>query len=409
MTRPKYSIALPTLNGGETLSVTLPAMLQIDRDDVEWVISNNLSEDDTKDVVLGFDDKRIRYVEPPERLHHSRHLEFAYTNATGLWQGHMGDDDILFPSRFDVLDEVMKNTDAMVIRGGNLRYHWPEYPVPEQANHIDPCAFNGALYEMSARDFVTNQINDIIIYGGASWAVHRSIIDKVRHRCGHFVSPRNVEFFAMRAAAAASNKIALLGLPIYVLGRHSGSTGSQALYPKNEATRNDWDWKLEFPEPWPHCPFNYHGYAPISLDAAMGAAHHFPEIKEYVDLRWDFWLQRVHADIERLIRVGRLPENARSFFDEGMAKLPEFARRQWELRKSPDKLAEYNQAIDYRPPTPAPPLPTSDPQNNPGTTAYFGWPRSINGDDVGVRGIVDVPRWVENTYGGFFASRTVPF
>jgi glycosyltransferase involved in cell wall biosynthesis len=37
MPSPKYSIVLPTLNGAETLAVTVPEMLKIDRDDFELV------------------------------------------------------------------------------------------------------------------------------------------------------------------------------------------------------------------------------------------------------------------------------------------------------------------------------------------------------------------------------------
>ncbi len=49
---PKYSTVLPTLNGAETLSVTVPEMLKIDRDDFELVISNNQSDDNTHSTVI---------------------------------------------------------------------------------------------------------------------------------------------------------------------------------------------------------------------------------------------------------------------------------------------------------------------------------------------------------------------
>src|SRR5215218_7847117 len=109
--RPKYSIILPTLNGKRTLSVTLPAMLRTDRDDVEWVISENHSDDGTyqaiRDIVA--DDERVRLVRPPERLPLGKHLEFAYQQATGRWLSHVGDDDHLLPWRFQLLDQILED------------------------------------------------------------------------------------------------------------------------------------------------------------------------------------------------------------------------------------------------------------------------------------------------------------
>jgi Glycosyl transferase family 2 len=399
MMRPKYSIALPTLNGGKKLSLTLPAMLEIDRDDIEWVISNNLSEDDTKDVVLGFDDKRIRYVEPPERLHHSRHLEFAYTNARGLWQGHLGDDDIIFPSRFDVLDDVMKNTDAMVIRGGNLRYFWHDYPNPELANRVDQALFNGALYEMSGSDFAANQLNELVVFGGGSWVVHSKLIDKIRTRCGYFASPRHVEFFAMRAAVTAAEKVAMLSLPIWILGRHGASSANQVMTPKNEQTEKDWDWSLEYPEPWYHCPFDWHAYANISLDGALTVLEHFPELGERVQIDWVVWINRVIGDMERMIAVDRLPIEIRERFEDGLRRLPAEAERAWQSR-DPAKDRKY-----YPPAR----LPIHGVYDNMSTLALMGWPKNLRGADAGFTDIADLARWVEKTYAGFFASRTIPF
>ncbi len=42
----KYSIVIPTLNGYKTLSKTLPTMLQCSRKDVQWIVSDNCSDDE---------------------------------------------------------------------------------------------------------------------------------------------------------------------------------------------------------------------------------------------------------------------------------------------------------------------------------------------------------------------------
>lgn len=398
MNRPKYSLVLPTLNGGATLRLTLPAMLATDRDDVEFVISNNRSDDDTKEVVLDQRDRRITYVEPPERLHHSRHLEFAYTHASGLWQSHLGDDDLVFPSRFAVLDTATAQTEAPLIRGGNLRYYWHDYPNPELANRVDKALFNGVLYEMSGADFAAYHLNELVVFGGGSWVVRRDLIATIRERCGYFVSPRHVEFFAMRAAAAAADKVALLSLPIWILGRHGASSANQVLTPKSEQTKKDWDWSLEYPEPWPHCPFDWHAYANISLDGALHVLRHFPELGARAAIDWVLWINRIRSDMERMIAVGRLPADVRDRFADGLRRLPPEAARAWQER---DPAADR----DFYP---AAPLPIHGIYDNPRTLALMGWPRDLRGADAGFTDIVDLARWVEATYPGFFAGRTIP-
>ena len=58
----KYSIILPVRNGLETLSETLPFMLErIKRDDVEIIISDNFSKDSLDVLISQLNDKRLKY------------------------------------------------------------------------------------------------------------------------------------------------------------------------------------------------------------------------------------------------------------------------------------------------------------------------------------------------------------
>ena len=128
---PKYSIVLPTLNGRETLAIVLPAMLrEISRPDVEWVVSDNRSDDGGYEwlLKLATTDRRLRVVRPAHRLCIGEHLEFTYRFAKGEWLCHIGDDDLLLPNRFEILDRVIDQTGADIIRGRFLRYLWPGYP-----------------------------------------------------------------------------------------------------------------------------------------------------------------------------------------------------------------------------------------------------------------------------------------
>ena len=78
---PKYSLVLPVLDGAETLPITLAHLNKCPYKDLEVVISNNRSSDQTKYIVESFDDPRFKLVEPPNRLGWSENLAFAYQHA----------------------------------------------------------------------------------------------------------------------------------------------------------------------------------------------------------------------------------------------------------------------------------------------------------------------------------------
>lgn len=334
--RPKYSIILPTLNGKRTLSVTLPAMLRIDRDDVEWVISENHSDDGSYQAIreIVADDERVRLVRPPERLPLGRHLEFAYQQAAGRWLSHIGDDDHLLPWRFELLDQVLDDVgdDCGLLRGEYLRYSWPGYPEAATANSLDAARFDRSLELLSGPDLAADLLNRAHIHGGGAWVVRSDLASAVRRRCGSFASPQHVEFFAMRAAAAMSERVAILGLPLFILGRHTKSSGTQYFLPKGTSPDKTWNWSFEDPDRYRHSPFNWKSHSTLSLDAALAVQAEFAAELGDVSIDWRAWGKRIHSEMMRLVAYRQLPPRARQEFLSSVAALPAGASLLWRWR-----------------------------------------------------------------------------
>jgi glycosyltransferase involved in cell wall biosynthesis len=334
--RPKYSIILPTLNGKQTLSVTLPAMLRIDRDDVEWVISENHSDDGSYRTIreIVADDERVRLVRPPERLPLGKHLEFAYQQATGRWLSHIGDDDHLLPWRFELLDQVLDDVgdDCGLLRGEYLRYSWPGYPEAATANTLDAARFERSLEMLAGVDLAAELLNKAHIHGGGAWVVRSDLASAVRRRCGSFASPQHVEFFAMRAAAAMSRRVALLGLPLFILGRHTKSSGTQYFLPKGTSPDRTWNWSFEDPDRYQHSPFNWKSYNTLSLDAALAVQAEFAAELGDVAIDWRSWGKRIHSEMMRLVAYRQLPPQARREFLSSVATVPAGTALSWRWR-----------------------------------------------------------------------------
>lgn len=135
---PKYSIVIPTLNGYNGLKVTIPYILSSVEGDFEVVVSVNHSNDETLSFLQKIPDVRLRVVQPSMKLPHSEHLNFAYSHARGEWMGHIGDDDLIFPNRFQLLDEIVESCDLVV--GDSIRYVWPGNLI-EKENTISDNGF----------------------------------------------------------------------------------------------------------------------------------------------------------------------------------------------------------------------------------------------------------------------------
>jgi len=309
----KYSIIIPTLNGYSTLSKTLPEMLKIDRDDIEWVISDNCSDDGLYNFVKSINDHRIKLVRPNKRLTIGTHLDFAYRHASGEWQSHLGDDDIILSSRFKLLDILISRyPEADVFRGEVARYYWHDFPVSSLANKLSPSRYYTSEISLNTgKLYSQNLLNKKNIYSGGSWVVKKNIIDRVRNKTGYFSPPQTVEFFSMRASAYYSNQIVEFNLPIWINGRHAGSFGSQNLMDDKKVKSTEWDWSVEDPDNHVYCPYQYKGYIPISMDASLQFLECITPPSNKYSIDKEYWATAVLSETEHLIKENKLIKSFR--------------------------------------------------------------------------------------------------
>jgi len=289
-------------------------MLQCSRQDVQWVISDNCSDDELYDFVEKINDSRVLLVRPKTRLRVGEHLDFAYRFATGEWQSHLGDDDIIFDSRFSILDKVIeKNPDADLIRGELARYYWHDFSVAKLANTLSPAkSYTGGICAINGEEYGRKLLNTKQIYGGGSWVVRKEIVSKVRGKFGYFSPFHTVEFFSARVSAFYSRSVVEVDFPIWIAGRHSGSVGSQALMGEDKVKSTDWDWDFEKPDPHVYCKYNYNGYVPISLDASLQVVQKLESSFDKLLIDEVYWAECILIETERLIQEKKLPPSYRA-------------------------------------------------------------------------------------------------
>ena len=269
--KPKYTLVIPALNGLMGLRVTIPFMLRIPRRDFQIVISDNCSDDGSLDYLQSFKDSRLTVISPSNRLPHSEHLSFAYGFASGEWVNHMGDDDLIFPDRFERLDEIIKQAnqnDCDIIMGKSIRYIWPENSF-EPSNSLNTeglFAFTNSIEIVPGQTAYCQLINTLSIPGGGETLIRRELVKKVFDNFGYFCPPDPyVEFFGLRVCCYFARNVLKIDTPLYINGRMSKSIGNTLL-----AKEISFNWTFENPRKyWRYCPIDTYSYCTISLDAAL--------------------------------------------------------------------------------------------------------------------------------------------
>ena len=112
---PKFSILIPTRNGGKYLPYCLESILSQDYDDVEIIISNNRSEDETNSYLNTITDKRVKTIQPTEVLSMADNYEFVLAQATGDWIMILGDDDAVQSYFFELVEFLTKKAEEKKI------------------------------------------------------------------------------------------------------------------------------------------------------------------------------------------------------------------------------------------------------------------------------------------------------
>ncbi len=121
----KYSIVIPTRNRAEYLYYAIRSVLDSTRTDIELVVSNNFSSDETARILSEINDCRLRVISPSLSLPMAAHYEFAISQARGEWISILGDDDAVMPYIFERLDRYIERHPLVdIISSVRAYYFW---------------------------------------------------------------------------------------------------------------------------------------------------------------------------------------------------------------------------------------------------------------------------------------------
>ncbi len=120
-----FSILIPTRNRSEYLKYALDSVLSQTFKDLEVVVSDNASEDNTKQLVGGIKDSRIKYFHTGRFISVGDNFNNAYGNSSGAYFIMMGDDDFLMPYYLEEVYKCLsKNPDIEVFLSNTAEFDY---------------------------------------------------------------------------------------------------------------------------------------------------------------------------------------------------------------------------------------------------------------------------------------------
>ena len=142
-TRQKYSVIIPTRERADTLYHTLRTMVEQSYDNLEIIVSDNCSQDNTQEVVKSFSDPRLKYLNTGKRVSMSENFEFGLSHVNEGFVMFIGDDDGLLPGAIERVNTIVEETGMRAVTSGIAQYVWPNHPSDKLRNTMSWSIRNG--------------------------------------------------------------------------------------------------------------------------------------------------------------------------------------------------------------------------------------------------------------------------
>ncbi len=285
MTQPLFSVVIPTFNRSNLFPLAVRSILQQTFADVEIIVSDNGSADDTAEVAKGFRDPRVKYVRTPRHFVIADSWEFARCQATGKLVIMLSDDDALVSTALERFAEELARQDADFLFSGVARYRATTFPGPEK-NSVECPPFSGSSRVVSAEEFVRPlfSFHPTFDMHPTAFVFSKALADSVEARTGRFFWTNGVEFSAWPISAVLAKRIVYLDSPLTILGRTDKSWGSntQLCNPGKEAIDafiKDVDHERK------HAPLNNFTTSNLMAEGMLMAKSLFPA--EFADYQFD--------------------------------------------------------------------------------------------------------------------------
>ena len=183
------SVIIPTRERGECLSESLKTAMAIRSKNVEIIIQDNCSTDQTQSIAIeaAKRDSRIRYHRQETRVSMRQNFESGVENSRGDYLMFIGDDDAILPGQFTKLEAIIRTYRPDCLSWESLRYTWPGLKGKTGSVTFRAHKIYGKLLPLQAKQLAKDLHGGLLnermpsIYHGCA---ARTLLDKIKKRQG---------------------------------------------------------------------------------------------------------------------------------------------------------------------------------------------------------------------------------
>lgn len=239
MNEPKITVIIPTRDRCDVLGASLRTVTAQEYDNLEIIVSDNFSTDNTKEVVRSANDVRIKYINTGERISMSHNWEFALSNVddTG-WVTIIGDDDGLLPGALNKIANIVTSTNIQAIRTSVCSYAWPSLQGTQFRQLRIPLRSGQELRK--SRIWLEKVLSGVapytqlpMLYNGGF--VKMSVLQKIKSRCGSVYNSSNPDIYSAVAIASVIDRYIYSEEPAAINGASQHSTGTSHFSRKDKS------------------------------------------------------------------------------------------------------------------------------------------------------------------------------
>jgi glycosyltransferase involved in cell wall biosynthesis len=276
-----FNVLVPTRNRATTLLHCLRTCCNQDYDGLSIVVSDNCSDDQTRQVVESFADSRLRYIRAPRPLSMSGNFDFALTAVESGYVMFLGDDDGLLPGAVRRCAELVKKWRVSAVVSAHAPYFWPDALNVNRRNSL--------LFRPSGRDVVRHVSDSIrrVLNGRASYTelpgLYSGFVSfDVISRCirdGRFFHSVTPDAYSAFACSAKLNKYVYCERAFSLAGISGRSNGASqlSLEVSGESSRYEAENDIAIHRRMRYC----RNIDMIMIEAFLQAQDRFDELKAF--------------------------------------------------------------------------------------------------------------------------------
>lgn len=195
VSRPLFSVLVPTRERPDTLRHTLATVASQGRDDYEIVVADNCGSPETRRVVEELGSPLVRYTRSDEVLPMAANWERGLALCSGDYVTVLGDDDAFLPSTLVLAEKLIEATDSELVAWRPQTYWWPNTIAYWNRNRLY-LSFGNTATMVDSRPALEGFYDGSIGFGMLPTVYnaffHRRVIEEARRRYGGFFVPTDV-------------------------------------------------------------------------------------------------------------------------------------------------------------------------------------------------------------------------